>query len=80
MIKFSEVKPGQIFTFSYYDKRYCPIKNGFVWVFVKIDEKRFMTIHTYYKSNIGRIDIYDKNDDSPCLLLTATFDNFIEHA
>jgi hypothetical protein len=76
MIKFSEVKSGQIFTFSFYDKRDCPIENGFVWVFVKIDDCNFITIHCFAKSNIGKVYTYDKNDDSPCLLLTATFDDF----
>jgi hypothetical protein len=76
MIKFSEVKLGQIFTFSYYDKRNCPIDKSILWVFVKTSDTAFITIDAFAKDLIGRCYRYDKDDDSPCLLLTATFDDF----
>jgi hypothetical protein len=79
MIKFSEVKPGQIFTFSYYHKKNYPIENEFLWVFVKINDTDFITIYSFSKYYIGKVYSYDKNDDSSCLLLNATFDDFIEN-
>ena len=80
MIKFSEVKPGQIFTFSFYDRRDCPIDKSILWVFVKTSDTDFITIDAFSKDLIGNFYSYDKDDDSLCLLLTATFNNFIDNA
>jgi hypothetical protein len=70
MIKFSEVKRRQLFTFSYYDTT----QDGFTWVFLKLNETDYIAVDCIYPDYIGKTFSYKKNDDSPCILLSASFD------
>jgi hypothetical protein len=74
MIKFSEVKRRQLFTFPYYDRRDCPIQNGFIWVFLKLNETDFIAVHCDDLREIGKTCAYKKDDDSPCILLSSSFE------
>lgn len=70
MIKFSEVKPQQFFTFVYYDKNWGD-NTDFVWVFLKMSETDFVAIKKPSQTNINLLDIctYPADDDTMCVVL-----------
>lgn len=67
MIKFSEVKPGELFTFWYYDKGFDG-NTDFLWVFVKDNKDSIITLHGPSISHIGKKYTYNGHDDK-CVIL-----------
>lgn len=70
MIKFSKVKPGEFFTFCFYDKNFGDNKD-FIWVFFKKSLTDFVAVKTPLDKNakFGQEWTYDADDDTMCVVL-----------
>lgn len=75
-MKFHEVKVGQLFTFSYYLEENIMREHGgeIIWVFMKLNDTHFVTVHSFERRRHGEVTEYKADDDSPCTLISASYD------